>query len=175
MKLFYDPFQITKNFHSEEFSCKNVTKTKVPFALLHNIIYLAVQLQKIRDFLSLDILKINSAYRTKTWNAHVGGASSSNHLTASAADLYQHNLKASELFGAINDLITKKLLPEGELIKYDNFVHYAPNFDIKHYQKVYNAMYPDIERHKFSYDKNMNNEQFKNLQKIRTKYQIKTP
>ena len=79
----YQKFEkLTKNFKLSEFHCKD--GTLVPQQYLQNVIYVAVQLQKIRDALKLGFLSINSAYRTKLHNSKIGGATNSNHLTAQA-------------------------------------------------------------------------------------------
>lgn len=124
--------QLTKNFHSSEFMCNDPSETIVPAYYTSNMVYLAVQLQKIRDFLNLDILIINSAYRTKTWNKNVGGADNSNHLTCMAADITSIDISPKNLYQAIKDMIKLNLLPDGELLQYSTFVHYSPTFDWKH-------------------------------------------
>lgn len=125
--------QLTKNFNLNEFSCNDFAKTPVPQELQLNVVYLATQLQKIRDTLNLTLLRLNSAYRTKHHNERVKGASSSNHLTASAVDMVQYNMSNDSFFNHLKQLIKLGYIPDGEIIKYDTFVHYAPIFEILHF------------------------------------------
>ena len=124
--------QLTTNFHSSEFMCNDPLGTIVPGYYTSNMVYLAVQLQKIRDFLDLQVLLIHSAFRTKTWNKNVGGAENSNHLTCMAADISSISISPQMLYLAIREMIKLNLLPDGELIQYPTFVHYSPSFDWKH-------------------------------------------
>lgn len=125
--------QLTKNFNLSEFACKDFAKTPVPEELTLNAAYLAVQLQKIRDYLNLNLLRINSAYRTPVWNKNLGGASNSNHVKSTAADLTQYNISNDSFFSLIKKLVKEKIIPDGEIIKYDKFVHYSPHFEWKHF------------------------------------------
>ena len=91
-----------------------------------------MQLQKIRDFLELDMLRINSAYRTKPYNENVGGTLNSNHLTGQAADISQANYSNQDFYELIKKLVDLGLIPNGEIIKYQTFVHYAPEIEVNH-------------------------------------------
>ena len=124
--------QITKNFNAVEFYCNDPFRTVPPACLKLNIYYLAVQLQKIRDYLELDMLRINSAFRTKQYNANVGGSLNSNHLTAQAADITQVNYTNDDFFNLIKKLVDLGLIPNGEILKYETFVHYAPEIELNH-------------------------------------------
>lgn len=124
--------QITKNFNAVEFYCNDPFRTVPPASLKLNIYYVAVQLQKIRDYLELDMLRINSAYRTKQYNANVGGSSNSNHLTAQAVDITQVNYTNDDFHKLILKLVNIGLIPAGEIIKYETFVHYAPEIEVNH-------------------------------------------
>lgn len=84
--------QLSTNFKAYEFSCKGsgcCSKTKVDEKLV-------AILQKIRDHFKAPIT-INSAYRCKTHNKMVGGASSSNHTKGMAADIMVSGVKPSEV------------------------------------------------------------------------------
>lgn len=124
--------QITKNFNAVEFYCNDPFRTVPPACLKLNIYYVAVQLQKIRDFLELDMLRINSAYRTKQYNKNVNGSLNSNHLTAQAVDITQVNYTNKDFFKLIKKLVELNLIPNGEILEYDTFVHYAPDIYISH-------------------------------------------
>ncbi len=74
--------QLSKNFKSTEFDCKckGLCKETTVDEKLVDI------LQKIRDNFQKPVT-INSGYRCSAHNKNVGGASSSRHLTGSAADI----------------------------------------------------------------------------------------
>lgn len=124
--------QITKNFNAVEFYCNDPFRTVPPACLKLNIYYVAIQLQKIRDYLELDMLRINSAYRTKQYNANVGGSLNSNHLTAQAVDITQVNYSNDDFYNLILKLVNLGLIPNGEILKYETFVHYAPEIELNH-------------------------------------------
>jgi len=124
--------QITKNFNAVEFYCNDPFRTVPPASLKLNIYYVAIQLQKIRDYLELDMLRINSAYRTKQYNENVGGSSNSNHLTGQAADIAQVNYTNDDFYNLIKKLVELGLIPNGEILKYETFVHYAPEIEVNH-------------------------------------------
>ena len=68
------------NFAVGEFACKDGSDT----ILIDT--QLAYYLQKIRDHFGRPV-RINSGYRTKAYNALVGGASESQHVLGTAADI----------------------------------------------------------------------------------------
>lgn len=71
---------VSKNFKVREFRCKDGSdKILIDDALVN-------YLQKIRDYFGAPIT-INSAYRTASHNKAVGGASGSQHLRGTAADI----------------------------------------------------------------------------------------
>ena len=124
--------KITPNFDLKEFACKD--GTPVPEKYMYNVILLAQQLQVIRDAIGKPI-KINSAYRTPTYNKSVGGASKSQHLTASAADLNVSGLRPTELKEVIEGLIAQGKILQGGVGLYNNFVHYDIYFDGKNVRR----------------------------------------
>ena len=113
--------KLTPNFDLKEFACKD--GTPVPEKYMDNVILLAKQLQVIRDAIGKPI-KINSAYRTPTYNKSVGGASKSQHLTAMAADLNVSGLRPTELKEVIEGLIAQGKILQGGVGLYNTFVHY---------------------------------------------------
>lgn len=113
--------QLTRNFHRKEFDCKD--GTKVPIEFKNNLIRLAVNLQKLRDDLG-SALVISSGYRTSKYNKRVGGATLSQHLTASAGDLSQSKETPLELYKRIERLIKEGKMHNGGLGLYNTFVHY---------------------------------------------------
>ena len=89
--------QLTKDFSYYEFWSNNFGKPKVepPELYFNNIVYIAEQLQFVRDKLNDDFkpkkeiyILVTSAYRTPEWNASksVEGANDSKHLRAEAVD-----------------------------------------------------------------------------------------
>ena len=114
--------KLTPNFDLKEFACKD--GTPVPEKYMDNVILLAKQLQVIRDAIGKPI-KINSAYRTPTYNKSVGGASKSQHLTASASDLTVSGLRPTELKEVIEGLIAQGKILQGGVGIYNTFVHYV--------------------------------------------------
>jgi len=89
--------KLTANFKYGEFWSNNFGKPRVepPSGYFGYILYIANQLQKVRDKLNEDFkpkkeikISITSGYRTKEWNASKGveGASNSKHLYGMAAD-----------------------------------------------------------------------------------------
>ena len=72
--------QLTKNFKVREFACNDGTDV---IFISHDLV---VVLQKIRDHFGKPVI-INSAYRTPAKNKQVGGATYSQHLYGTAADI----------------------------------------------------------------------------------------
>lgn len=72
--------QLTKNFKVREFACSDGTDVVFVSGDLVDV------LQKIRDHFGKPV-NINSAYRTPAKNKQVGGASYSQHLYGTAADI----------------------------------------------------------------------------------------
>lgn len=113
--------QLTRNFHRKEFDCKD--GTKVPEEFKNNLVKLAVNLQVLRDDFG-SALVISSGYRTPKYNKRVGGATLSQHLTASASDLSQNKETPLELYKRIERLIKEGKMHNGGLGLYNTFVHY---------------------------------------------------
>lgn len=113
--------QLTKNFKLSEFNCKD--GTPVPDELMSNVKKLAENLQVLRDTVKT-VIKINSSYRTKSHNDKVGGKTTSQHLTAKAADIVVHGLTPSEVKLKIEKLIKEKKMKQGGIGVYKSFVHY---------------------------------------------------
>lgn len=73
--------KLSKNFRVREFKCKDGSDEILIDSKLVNL------LQHIRDELGVS-LKINSGYRTPTYNKQIGGSSNSQHTKGTAADVY---------------------------------------------------------------------------------------
>lgn len=112
---------LTKNFDLKEFKSKD--GTEVPPKYICNVQKLAKNLQVLRDYLKKPIY-INSAYRTPEHNKAVGGATSSQHLTASAADIRVNGMSSKQVHDAILTLISLGKMHNGGVGLYRTFVHY---------------------------------------------------
>ena len=112
---------MTKNFHIKEFACKD--GTQVPLDLKHNVVRLAVNLQKLRDYLGVPII-INSAYRHLDYNRSIGSSDGSMHVQAKAADIRTKEHTPKQIYDAILHLIKEGIMEEGGLGLYNTFVHY---------------------------------------------------
>ena len=114
--------QLTKNFNSKEFDCKD--GTKVPEKFLLNAKEVADNLQVLRDYLEVPVSITGSGYRTAKHNKKVGGAKFSQHLTASGADINAKGYEPKQLAEVIELLILKGKMKQGGIGVYPNFVHY---------------------------------------------------
>lgn len=137
MVLDYKDFQITENFNIKEFHCKD--GTRVPYGYIQNCIYIATLLQLLRDCLGVPIV-INSAYRTYNHNLAIGGKKGSNHLQGLAVDIRQNLYDNKKFYKIIEELIAYGILPAGELIYYETFIHYAP-YIFGNYYPIYDGKY----------------------------------
>jgi len=113
--------KLTKNFSLHEFDCND--GSKMPSDVLLNVVELAGQLQILRDFIGKPI-KINSAYRSPSYNKMVGGAKNSQHKLGKAADIRVDGISPRELHGIIEELIKDGRMKQGGLGRYNSFTHY---------------------------------------------------
>ena len=112
----------SKHFKLEEFACKD--GTPVPEEFYGNVQELMNNLEVIREhFGGLYLIRINSGYRTPEYNKKVGGASKSQHLTASAADIIM-SITPSIVQDAIEKLQKDEKIKQGGLGRYSVFTHY---------------------------------------------------
>ena len=114
--------QLTKNFNSKEFDCKD--GTKVPEKFMGNLQKLANNLQILRNELGVAVTVTGSGYRTPKHNKAVGGATNSQHLTANGADINAKGHTPKQLYDKIEILIASGKMEQGGLGLYKNFVHY---------------------------------------------------
>ena len=124
--------QLTDNFHIKEFYCND--GTAIPRDYIANVVELANNLQVLRDHIDAPI-HILSAFRHTEYNKRIGGAKKSQHLTASAADIYCPIYTPAELYLFIEDLIAMGKMKDGGLGKYSTFVHY----DVREYRARWNG------------------------------------
>ena len=115
--------RLTNNFDLKEFACNDSAKTDVPAKYVCNAQKVAKNLQVLRDYLKKPIY-INSAYRTPAYNKAIGGATSSQHLTASAADIRVQGMSSKQVYDSILTLISLGKMHNGGVGLYRTFVHY---------------------------------------------------
>lgn len=113
--------QLTKNFHSSEFDCRD--GTLVPISLQANVEELAKNLQVLRDEIG-EPLHINSAYRHAAYNKKIGGVPSSQHIKAKAADITAKSYTPKKLAAVIERLIKAGKMKQGGIGIYPGFTHY---------------------------------------------------
>lgn len=112
----------SKHFKLKEFACKD--GTPVPEEFYNNVQELMDNLEVIREhFGGLYPIRINSGYRTPEYNKKVGGASKSQHLNASAADIIM-SITPSVVQDAIEQLQKDEKIKQGGLGRYSVFTHY---------------------------------------------------
>lgn len=103
---------ITKNFKVREFKCKDGS----------DVIFISDELvkvlQQIRDHFGKAVT-INSGYRTPTYNKKIGGATYSQHMYGTAADIVVSGVKPSEVYAYADSILPKS----GGVGKYDTFTH----------------------------------------------------
>lgn len=116
-----DTDQLTVNFHISEFKTRD--GTPVPDKYRDNAQLLADNLQVLRDEIKKPI-KLISAYRHPAYNKKVGGAKSSQHLTASAADMVVKGMSAKRVADKVSQLIKDGKMKKGGLGRYPHFTHY---------------------------------------------------
>jgi len=113
--------RLTKNFNLSEFDCND--GTEMPSELLTNVLELAENLQVLRDFVGVPI-KINSSYRSLSYNANIGGSKNSQHLFAKAADIVIESKSPEQVANIIKALILEGKMKQGGIGVYNTFTHY---------------------------------------------------
>jgi len=115
-------FQLTPNFHLDEFACKD--GTPVPSINYDLVKSLANNLEVLRRALGDKPITIISGYRTASYNKKIGGAPKSQHLKAMAADIKVKGYSSARLTLKIKELIDNKQMSKGGLAPYPTFTHY---------------------------------------------------
>ena len=118
---------LTKNFKLVEFASPDADC--FPIKVINNLIILAKNLQKLRDYIEgiyifYPAIHINSGWRTPEHNKYVGGVSNSQHLYGKAADIWVAGLSPVDLHAIIIKLIKRGVMHDGGLGLYDTFNHY---------------------------------------------------
>ena len=114
--------KLTENFTRQEFDCHD--GTIVPEKYIKNAIEVAENLEVLRKTIGEAVLITGSGYRTVSHNFKVGGATNSQHLTASGADINAKNYTPRQLGRLIEKLILKGKMKQGGIGVYKGFVHY---------------------------------------------------
>lgn len=104
--------KLSTNFKVKEFACNDGSDTILISDELVEV------LQKIRTHFGKAVT-INSAYRTQAYNKKVGGASNSQHLYGTAADIKVSGVTAKE----VADYAETLLINTGGIGRYANFTH----------------------------------------------------
>ena len=115
--------KLTNNFSKSEFECKS--GEEMPLEVLENVKLLAIQLQKIREYVGKPI-RINSAYRSEAHNQAIGGVKTSQHILGKAADITIDTFTPDEVVSIIENMLTNEMLGGfyiGGLGSYNTFTH----------------------------------------------------
>lgn len=128
-------------FTKEELERSSTAKAKgidntIPEEYMENVNRLISLLDKIRERWGSPII-VNSGYRCPQLNRVVGGSKTSQHLTASAADIHPKKGSIKQLFNLIHEMIERGEIEVGQLIDEYNYswVHVSiPNS--KHFNQV---------------------------------------
>lgn len=103
---------ISANFKIKEFVCKDGS----------DVVFISMELvdilQKIRNHFGKPV-NINSGYRTPAYNKKVGGATYSQHLYGTGADIYINGVSPKEVSAYAETLLGDK----GGIGVYSNFTH----------------------------------------------------
>lgn len=102
---------VSPHFKAKEFQCKD----KSEYLLIAT--ELIETLEAIRNHFNAPV-RINSGYRTPSWNSKVGGAPNSYHCKGMAADIVVKGHNSREVAKYADSI-----MEQGGVIKYTNFVH----------------------------------------------------
>lgn len=114
--------KITDHFNLQEFHSKDGTPYPEKW-INSRLLKLCNQLEVVREVVKAPLI-ILSGYRSLKHNARVGGAKNSQHVQGTAVDVMVKGLDAKKLSAIFEDLIAKKLILDGGLGSYSNWVHY---------------------------------------------------
>ena len=112
--------KLTEHFSKSEFDCRD--GSEMPNDVFLNIEQLAEELEVLRVFFDSSIT-INSGYRSPKYNKSIGGATKSQHLKGTAADIVVEGYNPSEVADQIEGLIRIGAVSFGGLGRYATFTH----------------------------------------------------
>lgn len=107
--------KLSEHFKAKEFQCKDRSEYLLICEDLVTI------LEMIREHFNAPV-KVNSGYRTPSWNAKQNGAPKSMHCNGMAADIVVKGHSSKEVAEYASDLLDE-LKYQGGVIRYTNFVH----------------------------------------------------
>lgn len=110
-KKFRFAFTVT-HFKPKEMQCKDGSEEMLISSEL------MLLLEEIREHFNAPV-KINSGYRTPSWNEKVGGAKNSYHCKGMAADIIVKGQNTKEVAKYASEILGDR----GGVIRYANFVH----------------------------------------------------
>lgn len=111
----------TPNFKMSEFACN--CGASVPKDYWGNLQILMNDLEVVRAKFGHKPITINSGYRTPEYNKQVGGASRSQHLTASAADFTIQGVHPTKVQEGCIELRAQGKITNGGIGRYNTFTH----------------------------------------------------
>ena len=111
----WDYGKLTKHFNSKEFRCKDGNENLLICEDLVTV------LEMIREHFNAPV-KINSGYRTPSWNIRTSGAPDSMHCNGMAADIVVEGHSSKEVAKYASELMDA-LEYYGGVIRYTNFTH----------------------------------------------------
>ena len=112
--------RLTPHFLLSELACHD--GTPVPEKYLNNARAICARAEILRAAAGCPLIVV-SGYRSPTYNARIGGAKRSQHMTASALDLVSRTMTAAQLRAIYLNLIKAGKVLDGGVGTYPNFVH----------------------------------------------------
>lgn len=114
----------SEHFSLSEFRCHDHDRTECPERFRGHLQVLMDNLEVLRAELGGHAIRINSGYRTPSYNKKIGGAKRSKHMCGMAADFTVSGHELSHVFDTIEALIAAGRMRQGGLSLYKTFVHY---------------------------------------------------
>lgn len=112
----------TPNFSKSEFDCRD--GSEIPTQYHANLQALMEQMEIIRKAAGNKRIKVNSGYRSPSYNASIGGASASQHMLAKACDFTIEGMSPYQTWSLVYKLRQEGKIMKGGLGRYNTFTHY---------------------------------------------------